>query len=86
VLTYLPGALAYVRARLRGLLGREEGVTAVEYALMVAIIAVLLVGAFYTLFNTVGERYSEVGDCIASGPDPGTCNPGLGEPPPGGGG
>jgi Flp pilus assembly pilin Flp len=42
---------------------REQGVTAVEYALMVAIIAVLLLGAFYALFNTVLDRYSSVATC-----------------------
>ena len=54
---------------------REDGVTAVEYALMVAIIAVLLVGAFYALFNTVQETYGDVGNCVASGPLPETCSP-----------
>ena len=84
MLTFLPGALASVRARLRGPHTGEEGVTAVEYALMVAIIALLLVGAFFTLFNSVENRYEEVGNCVASGPDPYECNPGL-EPPPGDG-
>ena len=82
MLTFLPGALASVRARLRGPLGREEGITAVEYALMVAIIALLLVGGFYALLNAVGARYGVVGDCIVSGPDPAVCNSGGGAPPP----
>jgi Flp pilus assembly pilin Flp len=81
VLTYFPGALAYARARLRGPHAREEGVTAVEYALMVAIIAVLLVGAFYALFSAVQTRYGEVGDCIASGPLPADCAPPADAPP-----
>jgi Flp pilus assembly pilin Flp len=80
VLTYLPVLLASVRARLGGPPGRERGVTAVEYALMVAIIALLLVGGFYILFNTVKERYDVVGNCVASGPNPTTCTA------PGGGG
>jgi Flp pilus assembly pilin Flp len=75
VLTYFPATLAYVRARCGELRSREEGVTAVEYALMVAIIAVLLVGAFYALFNTVQETYGDVGNCVASGPLPETCSP-----------
>jgi Flp pilus assembly pilin Flp len=75
VLTQIPSMLAYVRARFGGLQAREEGVTAVEYALMVAIIAVLLVGAFYALFNTVQETYGDVGNCVASGPLPETCSP-----------
>jgi len=73
VLSYLFVTLAYVRARLGQLHDREQGVTAVEYALMVAIIALLLVGGFYALFNTVKDRYDVVGDCVASGPNPTNC-------------
>ena len=63
---------------------REEGVTAVEYALMVAIIAVLLVGACYALFNSVRDRYSSVATCVDSGPLPGACAPDPDTPPGGG--
>jgi Flp pilus assembly pilin Flp len=73
VLTYFSATLAYVRARFGELRARDEGVTAVEYALMVAIIALLLVGGFYVLFSTVQDRYGIVGECVASGPDPTTC-------------
>ena len=75
MLTFFPPMLAYVRARLGELRAREQGVTAVEYALMVAIIAVLLVGAFYALFGAVRDRFNTVGECVASGPQPATCNP-----------
>ena len=73
MLTYFSATLAYVRARFGELRARDEGVTAVEYALMVAIIALLLVGGFYVLFSTVKDRYGIVGECVASGPDPTTC-------------
>jgi Flp pilus assembly pilin Flp len=73
VLSYLSATLAYMRAHLGQLHDREQGVTAVEYALMVAIIALLLVGGFFALFSTVKDRYEVVGDCVASGPDPTTC-------------
>jgi Flp pilus assembly pilin Flp len=73
VLSYLSVTLAYVRARLGELHQREQGVTAVEYALMVAIIALLLVAGFFALFNTVKGRYEVVGSCVASGPNPTTC-------------
>jgi Flp pilus assembly pilin Flp len=73
VLSFLPVTLGYVRARLGELHAREQGVTAVEYALMVAIIALLLVGGFYALFSTVRDRYDVVGSCIDSGPNPTTC-------------
>jgi Flp pilus assembly pilin Flp len=73
VLTYFSATLAYLRARFGELQAREQGVTAVEYALMVAIIALLLVGGFYVLFNAVQEQYTVVGNCVSSGPDPTTC-------------
>jgi Flp pilus assembly pilin Flp len=75
VLTYLSATLASTRARLGGLNARQDGVTAVEYALMVAIIAVLLVGGLFALFNTVSTTYSDVGDCIATEPAPQECSP-----------
>jgi len=53
-------------------------VTAVEYALMVAIIALLLVGGFYALFNAVTTKYNDVGDCVASQPAPEDCSPPAG--------
>ena len=73
MLSYLSVTFAYVRARLGQLQDREQGVTAVEYALMVAIVALLLVGGFIALFSTVKDRYDVVGDCVASGPNPTNC-------------
>jgi len=78
VLTYLSAKLSYLRARLGGQRMREAGVTAVEYALMVAIIALLLVGGFYVLFNAVQTKYNDVGNCIATEPAPEDCSPGAG--------
>jgi Flp pilus assembly pilin Flp len=75
VLTYFSARLVYARARLGELLARQDGVTAVEYALMVAIIALLLVGGLFALFNTVSTTYSDVGDCIATEPAPQDCSP-----------
>jgi Flp pilus assembly pilin Flp len=42
---------------------RERGVTSVEYALMVAIIALLLVAGVVALFNAVQERFDHDADC-----------------------
>jgi Flp pilus assembly pilin Flp len=75
VLTYLSATLAYLRTRLGGQRVREAGVTAVEYALMVAIIALLLVGGFYALFSAVQSKYDDVGNCIATEPAPEDCSP-----------
>ena len=73
MLTYLSARFAYLRARLGGQQLREAGVTAVEYALMVAIIALLLVGGFYVLFNAVQAKYTDVGNCVATNPAPSDC-------------
>jgi Flp pilus assembly pilin Flp len=73
VLTYLSATLSFLRTRLGGARVREAGVTAVEYALMVAIIALLLVGGFYALFNAVQTKYNDVGDCVATEPAPSDC-------------
>jgi Flp pilus assembly pilin Flp len=75
VQTYLSARLAQLRARLGGQQLRELGVTAVEYALMVAIIALLLVGGFFALFNSVKAKYMDVGTCVATEPAPEDCAP-----------
>jgi Flp pilus assembly pilin Flp len=72
---YLSASLAYLRARLGGEQLREAGVTAVEYALMVAVIALLVVGGFYALFNAVQSKYADVGNCVATNPAPQDCSP-----------
>ena len=75
MLTYLSATLSDLRTRLGGQRVHEAGVTAVEYALMVAIIALLLVGGFYALFNAVQTKYTDVGDCVATEPAPSECAP-----------
>ena len=82
----LLNTVCLVRARLRRSGAPQDGVTAVEYALMVAIIALLLVGACYAVFNSVLDRYSSVATCVDSGPLPGACapDPAAGTPPGGG--
>ncbi|MFL6268924.1 MAG: Flp family type IVb pilin, partial [Actinomycetes bacterium] len=42
------------------------GVTAVEYALMVAIIALLMVAGFYLLFTNVKGTFNETATCVAN--------------------
>jgi Flp pilus assembly pilin Flp len=59
-------------ARLRR---REEGITAVEYALMVAVVALLLVVGFYFLFTNISEKFSSTGDCIKNSPSKEGCAP-----------
>jgi Flp pilus assembly pilin Flp len=47
---------------------REDGVTAVEYALMVAIIALLMVAGFYLLFTNVKTSFNETATCVTGVP------------------
>jgi Flp pilus assembly pilin Flp len=72
----LSTTFTYVRTKVADLRTREDGVTAVEYALMVAIIALLMVAGFYTLFNSVKSKYQDVGNCVATQPAPQDCSPG----------
>ena len=44
---------------------RERGVTAVEYALMIAIIVLLLVGGAAALFDAIQSRFEANADCAA---------------------
>jgi Flp pilus assembly pilin Flp len=57
--------VCFVRARLGRSRAPENGVTAVEYALMVAIIALLMVAGFYFLFQNVSTAFDDTASCIA---------------------
>ena len=54
----------FIRAKVAGLRTREDGVTAVEYALMVAIIALLMVAGFFLLFENVSSSLSDTATCV----------------------
>jgi Flp pilus assembly pilin Flp len=63
--------------------GAERGATAVAYALMIAIIALLLVGGVFVLSGSIESALSGGAECVAS---PGSCEGGSGGGGPGGGG
>lgn len=44
----------------------EEGATAVEYGLMAALIAVVIIGAVYTLGQVLKTTFEDVGTAIAN--------------------
>ena len=44
---------------------RERGVTSVEYALMAAIIVLLLVGGVAALYSAVQGRFNDNAECAA---------------------
>jgi pilus assembly protein Flp/PilA len=56
----------YIRTRIAEVRAREDGVTAVEYALMVAIIALLMVAGFFLLFNNVSSAFTDTGACVTN--------------------
>lgn len=43
----------------------EHGLTSVEYALMAALVAVLLIGGTYYLFQSVQDRFSRNESCAS---------------------
>jgi Flp pilus assembly pilin Flp len=62
----------WVRARFGEMQAREQGITAVEYALMVAVVALLLVVGFYFLFTQVSDKFNDTGSYINKPPAPAT--------------
>lgn len=44
----------------------DDGATMIEYALLVALIAVVVAAALVTLGTTVKTKYSSVSDCVAT--------------------
>jgi Flp pilus assembly pilin Flp len=62
--------------------GSERGATAVAYAVMVAIIALLLVAGVWMLSSRIGSTFSGGAECVAS---PGACEDGSGGGSGGGG-
>jgi eukaryotic-like serine/threonine-protein kinase len=63
--------------------GGERGATAVAYAVMVAILALLLVGGVMVLSGNVGMTLSDTGNCVAN---PSDCGGGTGSGGSGGSG
>ena len=53
---------------------RDDGASAVEYGLLVALIAVVIAGAVTALGIALNNRLTDVGDCVASAAAA-DCNP-----------
>jgi pilus assembly protein Flp/PilA len=45
---------------------RDRGATAVEYALIVAVIAVILVVGGLALGNAINNKFTSVGNCVGT--------------------
>jgi pilus assembly protein Flp/PilA len=64
--------LAYIRKITRR--AEDRGASAVEYGLLVAAIAAVIVGVVFGLGNLVASKFSETSSCIESGISaPGPC-------------
>jgi Flp pilus assembly pilin Flp len=66
--------------------GGERGATAVAYAVMVAILGLLLVGGLVVLSGGIDTALNEGANCVANPTDCGGGGPGGGSGGPGGGG
>ncbi len=56
------------------MLRRDDGASAVEYGLLVAAIAAVIVGVVFLLGNTIRGKFQQTNDCIVSG-STSTCAP-----------
>lgn len=56
--------LSYIRKVMRS--GRDRGASAVEYGLMVAAIAAIIVGVVFGLGTLVRGAFEDTSDCVAA--------------------
>jgi pilus assembly protein Flp/PilA len=54
----------YLRIRLQGLVKSERGASAVEYGLLVALIAAVIVGVVAAIGTTLNTKFGEVNTAI----------------------
>ena len=54
-------------------LREEDGATMIEYALLVALIAVVVAAGLVTLGNTIKTKYSSVSTCVSDPATAGNC-------------
>ena len=58
--------MTYFRSLLADLMDREEGQTAIEYALVIALISLVVCGAVATLFGATGPVLTAVSNTITN--------------------
>lgn len=74
--------MAHLMQRVRGFARRrDDGATAVEYGLLVALIAVVLAVGALALGNALSDKLDSVGDCVAGAGATSDCNGGGGTVP-----
>jgi pilus assembly protein Flp/PilA len=55
-----------IHATLAAFIRDEDGATMIEYALLVALIAVVVAAALVTLGTAVSNKYSKVSTCVTT--------------------
>ncbi|KQZ11094.1 Flp family type IVb pilin [Agromyces fucosus] len=65
-------AYSRIQARINSLRTEEEGATAVEYGLIVAAIAAVIVVVVFTLGGQIQQAFQDVSDAITTGNTPAT--------------
>lgn len=58
--------MSKIASSIRSFVRDEEGATAVEYGLMVALIAVVIIGVVTTLGTNLRDRFTTVSNAVAS--------------------
>ena len=66
---HMYAAVARVRRAFRN---DDRGATAVEYGLMVALIAAVIAGVVYTLGQSLNHKFTDVNTCVNNAP---SCSP-----------
>lgn len=54
-----------IKSFARSFIGEEDGATMIEYALLIALIAIVVAVALVTLGNNIRDKYSSVATCVA---------------------
>jgi pilus assembly protein Flp/PilA len=62
-----------IHATLAAFIRDEDGATMIEYALLVALIAVVVAAGLVTLGTTIKSRYASVSTCVQT-PTSGNCS------------
>ena len=62
-----------IQTTLAAFIREDDGATMIEYALLVALIAVVVAAALVTLGTTVKTKYSSVSTCVTT-PSTGNCS------------
>lgn len=68
---YMYAAIARVRSAFSS--NDDRGATAVEYGLMVALIAAAIAGIVYTLGQTLHNKFNDVNNCVGASGQPVGC-------------